>query len=310
MPFETSRETIRDLVMFVTVARELSFTRAAAQLGLSQTAVSYTIKGLEDRVGVRLLARTTRSVSLTEAGQRLLDTAGQHLDGIDAALAGISSLRDSPSGIVRIATSDHAADTVLKPVIEHTLVLYPDITVEIVIDNAMTDIVAERCDAGIRLGEHLADGMVAARIGPDIRMSVVATPDYFARHGRPQQPADLTRHNCLAFRLQTHGGIYSWEFEKADKVVNFRPSGQIVSNMPAQILNYCLAGVGIACMPESYFEPHIESGALVRVLEDWCAPFDGYWVYYPSRRQHTQAFALVLAELKKALRTGDDRQPT
>lgn len=302
MPFETSRETIRDLVMFVIVARELSFTRAAAQLGVSQTAVSYTIKGLEERLGVRLLTRTTRSVSLTEAGERLLQTAGAHLDGIDTALAGLSTLRDRPAGTVRIAASDHAADTILKPVLERLLPNYPEVTAEIVIDNAMTDIVAERCDAGIRLGEHLAEGMVAARVGPDIRMSVVAAPGYFARNGRPETPGDLTAHNCLALRLQTHGGIYSWEFEKGDQVVNVRPTGQIVSNLPAQILSYCLAGMGVACMPESYFAKYVENGRLERVLTEWCAPFGGYHIYYPSRRQQTQAFSLILGELRKGSR--------
>lgn len=303
MPIETSRETIRDLVMFVLVARELSFTKAAAQLGVSQTAVSYTIKGLEERLGVRLLTRTTRSVSLTEAGERLLQTAGLHLDGIDTALASLSTLRDKPVGTVRIAASDHAADTILGPVLERLLPLYPEVTAEIVVDNAMTDIVAERCDAGIRLGEHLAEGMVAVRVGPDIRMAVVATPAYFEQHGRPEVPEDLTRLNCLALRLRTHGGIYSWEFERGEHQVNIRPVGQIVSNLPAQILNYSLAGVGVACMPESYFAPHLASGALERVLGDWCAPFDGYHIYYPSRRQQTLAFKLIINELRKACRS-------
>ncbi|MBO0144633.1 LysR family transcriptional regulator [Agrobacterium sp. Ap1] len=300
MPIETSRETMRDLVMFVTVARELSFTRAAAHLGLSQTAVSYTIKALEERLGVRLLTRTTRSVSLTEAGERLLETTGAHLDGIDTALAGLSTLRDKPAGMVRIAASDHAADTILRPVLERILPHYPDVSAEIVIDNAMTDIAAERCDAGIRLGEHLADGMVAAKVGPDIRMAVVATPEYFSRRGHPTVPGDLTDHSCLALRLQTHGGIYSWEFEKDDQIVNIRPTGQIVSNLPAQIVSYCLSGMGVACMPESYFVEFLANGRLERVLDEWCAPFGGYHIYYPSRRQQTQAFSLILSEMRKA----------
>lgn len=302
MPVEASRETVRDLVTFVVVARELSFTRAAARLGISQSALSYTIKCLEERLGVRLLTRTTRSVSLTEAGQRLLETAGQHLDGIDIALTNLTELRDKPAGTVRIAASDHAADTILRPVLRQIVKTYPDVTMEIVIDNAMTDIVAERCDAGIRLGEHLAEGMVAARVGPPIRMAVVATRSYFDKNGRPKTPDDLTAHNCLALRLQTHGGIYSWEFEQGKRSINIRPVGQIISNLPAQIVDYCLDGVGVACMPESYFASYIADGKLERVLSDWCAPFDGYYLYYPSRRQPTQAFNLVLSELRHAAR--------
>jgi DNA-binding transcriptional LysR family regulator len=299
MRLETPRETIRDLVTFVTVARQLSFTRAAAQLGVSQSALSYTIKVLEERLGVRLLTRTTRSVSLTEAGERLLEAAGLHLDGIENALAHLSAFRDKPSGMVRIAASDHAADTVLQPVLERLLPDYPDLTVELFIDNAMTDIVAERCDAGIRLGEHLEIDMMAVRIGPDIRMAAVATPGYFEQRGRPETPEELMRHNCLALRLETHGNIYAWEFEKDGKKINIRPKGQIVCNSPAQIARYCLSGIGLACMPESYFDPHIGNGILERVLEEWCPGFSGYYLYYPSRRLPTPAFAVILEALRR-----------
>jgi DNA-binding transcriptional LysR family regulator len=299
MKSETQRENVRDLTAFVTAARELSFTRAAGKLGLSQASLSYTIKTLEERLGVRLLARTTRSVRLTEAGERLLNSAGAHLDGIEQALASLGSFRDRPAGMVRIAASDHAAATVLHPVLSRLLLDYPEITVELVIDNAMTDIVAERCDAGVRLGEHLAHDMIAARIGPDQRLAAVATPAYLATHGRPQIPDELMGHNCLAYRLETHGNIYAWEFEKDGKEVKVRPQGQLVSNDPDQITRFCLSGVGIACMQESYFTEGLGDGRLERVLEDWCPPFSGYYLYYPSRRQPTAAFTLVLEALRR-----------
>jgi len=299
MAADNQRDTIRDLTAFVAVARALSFTRAAARLGVSQSALSYTIKALEERLGVRLLTRTTRSVGLTEAGERLLASAGLHLDGIEQALAGLSSYRDRPAGTVRLAASDHAASSVLNPVFARLLPQYPEIKVELVIDNAMTDIVSERCDAGVRLGEHLAHDMIATRIGADQRMAVVATSAYFAEHGRPRTPEDLVAHNCLAYRLETRGNIYVWEFEKDGREVNVRPHGQLVSNDPDQLLFFALAGLGIACMQESYFAPALADGRLERVLEDWCPAFEGYYLYYPSRRLPTAAFTLVLDALRK-----------
>lgn len=299
MPIEDQRDSIRDLTAFVAVARELSFTRAAARLGVSQSALSYTIKGLEQRLGVRLLARTTRSVGLTEAGERLLRQAGQHLDGIEQAFASLASYRDRPAGTVRLASSDHAAATVLHPVLARLLPEYPDIAVELIVDNAMTDIVSERCDAGVRLGERLANDMIAMRIGPDQRMAVVAAPAYFERRGRPLLPDDLVRHDCLAYRLETNGNIYAWEFENGGKEVNVRPQGQVVSNDPEQIRLFALSGLGIACMQESYFTAAMEDGRLERVLEDWCPRFGGYHLYYPSRRQPTAAFTVVLEALRR-----------
>ncbi|RVO72941.1 LysR family transcriptional regulator [Sinorhizobium medicae] len=299
MPIENQRDTVRDLTAFVAVARELSFTRAAAKLGVSQSALSYTIKSLEERLGVRLLTRTTRSVGLTEAGERLLGTAGLHLDGIEQALAGLSAFRGRPAGTVRIASSDHAAATVLGPVLARLLPSYPDVTVELVVDNAKTDIVTERCDAGVRLGEHLAHDMIAVRISPDQQMAVVATPTYLDQHGRPQTPDDLINLNCLAFRLETHGNIYAWEFEKDGKEVAVRPKGQIVCNDPDQITRFCLSGLGLACMQESYFPDALADGRLERVLEDWCPTFTGYYLYYPSRRQPTPAFTLILNALRR-----------
>lgn len=299
MPRENQRDSVRDLTAFVAVARELNFTRAAVRLGISQSALSYTIKMLEQRLGVRLLTRSTRSVGLTEAGQRLLDTAAGHLDGIDQALAGLASFRDQAAGTVRIAASDHAAATVLHPALGELLQHHPGIRFELLVDNGFTDIVSERCDAGIRLGEHLARDMVAARISPPQRMAVVASPAYFERYSQPQTPEDLTLHNCLGYRLETHGSIYAWEFEKSGKQINIRPQGQVVSNNPIEIKRFCLSGNGIACMQESYFTDEIADGRLQRVLEDWCESFDGYFIYYPSRRQPTAAFRLVLQELRR-----------
>jgi len=299
MTVESARDNVRDLVAFVSVARESSFTRAAARLGMSQSTLSYTIKALEERLGVRLVTRTTRSVSLTEAGQQLYEQAGRHLDGIDMALSGLNTFREKPTGTIRISTSDHAADTVLQNTLRTFLPAYPDIRVELVVDNALSDIVADRCDAGIRLGERLAHDMIAVRIGPAIKMSAVATPEYFLRYGVPVRPEDLVNHRCLALRLETHGEIYAWEFTRDGKAVNVRPDGQIISNSPQEITRYCLQGTGIACMPEAYFKTAIAEGRLQRVLEDWCQPYDGYYLYYPSRRQPTQAFALLLSALRE-----------
>lgn len=299
MSVEQSRENIRDLVAFVCVARESSFTRAAARLGMSQSTLSYTIKTLEERLGVRLITRTTRSLALTDAGMQLLNQAGMHLDGIDFALSDLNSFRDKPAGTIRISCSDHAADTVLQHTLQKFLTEYPDINVELVVDSALSDIVAERCDAGVRLGERLANDMIAVRIGPDISMCVVATPAYFAENGEPSSPGELVNHNCLALRLETHGEIYAWEFSKNGQKVNLRPEGQIISNSPRQLANYCRMGTGIACMPASYFEPWLSRGELVPILSDWCQPYGGYFLYYPTRRQPTPAFALLLKALRE-----------
>lgn len=301
IPLESQRDTLRSLSAFVILARELNFTRAAATLGISQSALSYTIKVLEERLGVRLLIRTTRSVGLTEAGQRLMRAAGAHLDGIEEALAEVGELRERPAGTVRISASDHAADTVLHPALATLLPDYPDILVELVIDNALTDIASERCDAGIRLGEHLAQDMVAVRVGRDQHMAVVGSPAYLNSNGRPATPDELVRHNCLAFRLQTQGNIYAWEFEKGGKVVNVRPRGQLICNDPSQLLSYALSGLGLAFMQESYFDDAISAGRLERVLDDWCPPFTGYFLYYPSRRQPTAAFKVILDALRRQM---------
>jgi DNA-binding transcriptional LysR family regulator len=292
------RENLNDLLAFVTVAREGSFTRAAAQLGVSQSALSYTMRQLETRLGLRLLTRTTRSLSLTDAGRRLLETMAPRLEGIDADLEALSELREKPAGTIRITTSDHAADTVLVPKLAKLLTDYPDIKVEIIVDYGLTDIAAQGYDAGVRLGEQLAEGMIAVRIGPDLRMAAVAAPSYFAKRPMPKKPQDLIGHNCINVRLPTYGGLYAWEFEKGKRPINVRTGGQLVFNTFGQALNAALLGLGLAYMLEDLAEPHLAEGRLVRVLEDWCPPFPGHYLYYPSRRQNSPAFALVVDALR------------
>jgi DNA-binding transcriptional LysR family regulator len=292
------RESFNDLLAFLAVARERSFTRAAAQLGVSQSALSHTIRGLEERLGLRLLTRTTRSVSPTEAGERLLRTVGPRFEEIEAQLAGLSELREKPAGTIRITAVEHAADGILWPKLAKLLPQYPDIKVEIMIDYGLTDIVAQRYDAGVRLGEQVAKDMIAVRIGPDMRMAVVGAPSYFARRSPPKTPHDLIGHQCINLRLPTHGGLYAWEFEKGGRELKVRVEGQLIFNMTDQMLNAALAGFGMAYIPEDLAEPHLAKGRLKRVLKDWCAPFPGYHLYYPSRRQSSPAFALLVDALR------------
>jgi DNA-binding transcriptional LysR family regulator len=292
------RAELNDLQAFLAVARERSFTRAAAKLGVSQSALSQTVRGLEVRLGLRLLTRTTRSLAPTEAGERLLQPLGSALDEIDATLAGLSELREKPSGTIRITTHEHAARAVLWPALLRLLPEYPDIKVELVIDYGLTDIVTERYDAGVRSGELVAKDMVAVRIGPDMRMAVVGAPAYFAGRPRPRRPQDLTAHNCINLRLPTHGGLYAWEFEKGGRELRVRVEGQLVFNETALILDATLAGLGLAYLPEDQVQAHLDEGRLVRVLADWCPPFPGYHLYYPSRRQPTPAFALLVEALR------------
>jgi DNA-binding transcriptional LysR family regulator len=292
------REPMADLVAFLAVARERSFTRAAAQLGVSPSALSHTIRGLEERLGIRLLTRTTRSVSPTDAGERLMATVGPHFDEIEAGLAALTELRDRPAGTIRITAVDHAAQTILWPALATFLAEYPEIRVEISVDNILRDIVAERFDAGIRMGEQVARDMIAVRIGPDIRMAAVASSAYLAAHGEPRVPQDLTAHNCINLRLPTLGGLYAWEFEKGRRAVNVRVEGQLTSNDSAVLRQAVLNGLGIAFLIEDVAQPDIDSGDLVRVLADWTPPFPGYHLYYPSRRQQSPAFALLVEALR------------
>ena len=292
------RDDIGDLQAFLAVARAGSFTRAAALMGVSQSALSHTLRALEDRLGVRLLTRTTRSVAPTEAGERLIRNVGPRLDEIAAELAALSDLRDKPAGTIRITAGEHAAESVLWPALARLLPDYPDIHAEVVIDYGLTDIVAERFDAGIRLGEQVAQDMIAVRIGPDMRMRVAGTAGYFAANGRPRTPQDLTQHNCINLRLPTLGGIYAWEFEKAGREVRVRVEGQLTFNSTPLILKAALDGAGLAYLPEDRVRAHLEGGQLIRVLDDWCDPFSGYHLYYPSRRQLSPAFALLVEALR------------
>lgn len=293
-----ARENYNDLQAFLAVARERSFTRAAAQLGISQSALSHTIRGLEARLGLRLLTRTTRSVSPTEAGERLQRALVPGFEDIDAAIDSLSELRDKPSGTIRITTSEHAAATLLWPVLREFLPSYPDIHVEVVTDSTLIDIVAERFDAGIRLGEQVAKDMIAVPIGPPMRLVVVGAPDYMKTRPRIDTPRDLTRHDCINIRFLTHGGLYAWEFEKDGHPLNVRVEGRLTFNSIQRILEACLAGFGLGYLPEDMVAPHIADGRLEHVLGDWCPLFPGYHLYYPSRRQSSPAFALLVEALR------------
>ena len=292
------REDLGDLTAFLAVAEERSFTRAAARLGTSQSALSHVIRRLETRLGLRLLMRTTRSVAPTEAGEQLLETLGPALQDIETRLDALSELRAKPAGTIRITASENAAETVLWPVLERFLPNYPDIKVEIAIDYALTDIVAQRYDAGVRTGEQVAKDMIAVRIGPDMRFAAVATPAYFAAHPPPRTPQDLAEHSCINLRLPTSGGLYAWEFEKDGRELRVRVDGQLTFNTMAMIIRAAAAGMGVAFAPEDQVLPLVAEGRLVRVLEDWCAPFPGYHLYYPSRRQLSPAFALLVDALR------------
>jgi DNA-binding transcriptional LysR family regulator len=291
-------ENFNDLLAFLAVARERSFTRAAAKLGVSQSALSHTISRLEARLGLRLLTRTTRSVAPTEAGERLVVTVGHRFEEIEAELEALSEFRKKPAGTIRITTGEHAADTILWPKCAKFLPDYPDIKVEVTVDYGLTDIVAHRYDAGVRIGEQVGKDMIAVRIGPDMRMAVVGAPSYFVRRSPPKTPQDLTEHSCINLRLPTHGGLLAWEFEKGGRELKVRVDGQIVLTGITQMLNAALAGLGLAYLPEDLAQPHLTHGSFKRVLEDWCPPFPGYHLYYPSRRHSSPAFALLVDALR------------
>ncbi len=287
-----------ELAAFAAVARERSFTRAGAKLGVSASALSQTIKGLEGRLGVRLLTRTTRSVAPTEAGERLLKTVAPRFEEIEQALVALAEMRERPAGTIRITAGEHAARSVLQPGLAKLLPDYPDIRVEIVVDYGLVDIVSEGFDAGVRLGEQVAKDMIALRIGPDMRMAVVGSPAYFGGRPRPLTPQDLTDHNCINMRLPTYGGLFPWEFEKDGREVKVRVDGQLIFNTIRQRLDSAVQGLGLAYMPEDVVLPCIASGELIRVLEDWCPPFPGYHLYYPSRRHASPAFSMLTDALR------------
>ena len=291
-------ENYNELAAFAIVARERSFTRAAAQLGISQSALSQTIKGLEARLGMRLLTRTTRSVAPTEAGERLLQTVAPRFQEIDHELAALSVLRDKPAGTVRITAGEHPAISILQPALARFLPEHPDIKIEIIVDYGLTDIVAEGFDAGVRMGEQIANDMIAMKIGPEMRMAVVASPGYFTEHGVPLSPEDLTAHRCINTRLPTYGGLFPWGLEKDGREIKVRGEGQLVFNNLAMRLLSAIDGLGVAYMPEDQVLPHVAAGRLVRVLEDWCPPFPGYHLYYPSRKHASPAFSVLVEALR------------
>ncbi|MDH4611599.1 LysR family transcriptional regulator [Pseudomonas sp. BN102] len=292
------RHNFNELMAFVTVAREGSFTRAASQLGVTQSAISQVVSALEARLEIRLLTRTTRSVALTAAGERLLQAIGPRFDEIEAELDALTELRDKPAGTVRITGGDHIIKSTLLPKLMPLLKAYPDIRLEFDINYGFRDIVADRFDAGVRFGETLDQDMIAIPIGPHVRMAVVAAPDYFAENPIPRNPRDLVKHRCIDIRFPTHGGTDAWEFERRGKKLKVRGDGRLVFNTTPHIVDAALGGMGIAYLPEDEFSPHIAEGRLIRVLEDWCPHFSGYHLYYPSRRQPSPAFSLVVDALR------------
>ena len=292
------RDEMSDLIAFLAVAEERSFTRAAARLGTSQSAVSAVVRRLEERLDVRLLTRTTRSVSPTEAGQRLVDALRPAFDGIEAQLALLDDMRSRPSGTIRLTASRHAARQIVMPVANRLMAEYPDVHVEIAIDSRFVDIAKEGYDAGIRLGESLDKDMIGVRISPDMEMVVAGSPDYFRDHPKPETPHDLTAHTCINLRLPTLGGLYAWEFGKDGRPLNVRVEGQFTCNDPDLVVDAALAGRGLVCLPSDHLGPHVKAGRLIRVLAEWCPPFAGYHLYYPSRRQVTSAFRLLIDGLR------------
>lgn len=293
-----ARENLNDLRTFVVVAREGSFTRAAARLGVSPSAVSHAMRGLEESMGMRLVTRTTRSVALTTAGEQVLAIFAPRLDEIEAELSVLREQRDKPAGTIRITATDFVVEQYLLPRLAQLLPDYPDVQVELSIDYGLTDIVAQRFDAGIRFGDQVARDMIAVRISPDIHTTVVATPDYFARRGVPAHPRDLTEHNCISMRLPTYGGLYAWEFEQGAHKFSIRVGGQLIINTLPQMLNAALSGMGIAYTARDYVQPYLDDGRLQEVLQPWCTVFPGFHLYYPSRRQSSRALMLLVDALR------------
>jgi len=291
-------QNFNDLRAFLVVARDRSFTRAAAKLGVSPSALSHTMRGLEERLGVRLLTRTTRSVSPTEAGERLLRTVGPRFEEIEAELDALSDFREKPAGVVRITAGDHSVHTILWPKLAKVMHRYPDIKVEINIEQGLVDIAAQRFDAGVRLGEQVAKDMVSVRIGPDVRFAVIAAKSYFAKHAAPKTPQDLVAHRCINLRLPTYSGLYAWEFERNGRELKVRVDGQFIFNSIFQVRDAAVEGFGIAYVPEDLAQHYLSKGQLVRVLEEWSPPWAGYHLYYPSRRQSSPAFALLVDALR------------
>ena len=293
------RENLSDLAVFVAVARAGSFTRAAIDLGVSQSAVSHAMRQLEDRLGVRLLARTTRSVAPTAVGSACSKTIAPHVSAIEVELAAIGALRDRPAGVIRVTTVEHAAVTIVYPAIRQLAALYPDIRIEMSVDNAPVDIVANRFDAGVRLLDEIERDMIAVRIAPDMRMAIVATPDYFAHVPAPQHPRDVLQHNCINLRLPTYGAVLPWEFSRNKEEYSIRPDGQFTFNARVNGLGAVLDGLGLGCCPEDLVADHVAQGHLIRVLDDWCQPVSGYHLYYPGSSRLSPVFALLLEVIRR-----------
>lgn len=293
-----ARTNFDDLLAFIAVAREGSFTRAAAQLGVSQSALSHAMRALEERLGLRLLARTTRSVSPTEAGERLFRSLQPRFEEIEAEVAALGERRDKPAGSIRITAAEHAVNHVLWPKLSKLLAEYPDIRIEITIDYGLTDIVAQRFDAGVRLGDQVEKDMIAVRIAPDLHMALVGAPAYFARKAVPRAPADLAAHDCINLRLPTYGNLMPWEFERDGHQVKAHVEGQLIFNSTTPRLRACLAGFGLACLPEDMVLEDVAAGRLRKVMEDWCPRYPGYHLYYPHRRRNSPAFALLVDALR------------
>ncbi|RUV30779.1 MAG: LysR family transcriptional regulator [Mesorhizobium sp.] len=294
-----AKEDFKDLLWFLAVAEEKSFTRAAAKLGITQSTLSHTIKRLETRMGIRLLTRTTRSVATTEAGERLRQSLSPRIAEIETEIAALMEFRDKPAGTIRLTVSDHAFEIVVWPKLRPVLAAYPDIKLELSIDNGLRNIVEDGFDAGVRLGESVEKDMIAVRIGPDWRMVAVASPDYFAAHPAPQHPQELIAHNCMNMRQTRSGGLYAWEFEKDGQELRVRVDGQLTFNASYAMVDAALNGYGIAFLPEDLVKRHIASGKLVQVLDDWCLKFPGYYIYYPSRRQNLPAFKVIVDALRQ-----------
>lgn len=294
-----TRQNVNDLLAFLAVAREGSFTKAAARFGISQSALSHTIRQLEARLGIRLLTRTTRAVAPTEAGERLLERIGPHFDQIEVEMDALNELREKPAGTVRIAAPDYAISHVLWPKLRRFAPKFPDIKVELLLDNGLSDIVKERYDAGVRMGDTLAKDMISARIGPDFRFAVVGAKSYLAGRSLPEKPQDLMQHDCINYRFPSSGALYVWEFEDpGGRETKVHVDGQLVFNNIFHVLDAALAGQGLAYVPEEIALPHIEKGRLQRVLEGWSPYWDGYYLYYPSRRQSSPAFVALVDALR------------
>ncbi|PDS63046.1 LysR family transcriptional regulator [Rhizobium anhuiense] len=292
------RQDVNDLMVFLAVARERSFTKAAAKFGVSQSALSHTIRQLEARLGVRLLTRTTRSVSPTEAGERMLRSIGPLFDEIGSAIEDLNIVREKPAGTIRLTAGDYQIQHYIWPKLRTFLHEYPDIKVELDVNYGLQDIVSDRYDAGVRFGEQIAKDMISVRIGPDVRFAVVAAESYFSAHEIPKHPKDLTQHKCVNLRFPTHGGLYAWEFEDNGREIKIRVDGQVTFNTIYNVVEAAADGFGFAYVPEDIALPYLKSGRLHRFLEDFSPPWEGFHLYYPSRRQTSPAFSLLVNALR------------